>query len=111
MIEPTAEDIGRADSSRNQYHGKRRAGGVFVTVNGDELDPRNDLVNHSPDGFEWGCRGGGTAQLAFALLAKELSQDDAMRLYQRFKDRVILFLDKDEWTLTGVYIREWAKRQ
>ena len=40
---------------------------VFVE-RGDELDPRFDLRNHSPDGFEWGYYGSGPAQLALALL-------------------------------------------
>ena len=34
-----------------------------------------DLVNHSPDGTEWGYAGSGPAQLALALLAHALADD------------------------------------
>jgi hypothetical protein len=49
--------------------GKRRSegGGAPVHVDGQPLDPRHDLYNHSPDGFEWGYHGSGPAQLALAL--------------------------------------------
>lgn len=33
-----------------------------------ELDPRNKVANHSPDGFEWGYTGSGPAQLSLAML-------------------------------------------
>jgi len=42
---------------------------VLVVVNGKPLNPRNDLMNHSPDGFEYGYGGSGPAQLALAILA------------------------------------------
>jgi hypothetical protein len=47
---------------------------VFVEEDGEQrpLPPRNDIVNHSPDGFEWGYGGSGPAQLAFAILADYL---------------------------------------
>lgn len=40
------------------------------------LEPRHDLRNHSPDGFEWGYSGSGPAQLALALAADVLGDDD-----------------------------------
>ena len=50
------------------------------------LEPRNDLYDHSPDGFNWGYGGSGPAQLALALCA-DVMQDDAraLRIYQTFK--------------------------
>lgn len=36
------------------------------------LPGRNELVNHSPTGFEWGYGGSGPAQLAFAILCHHL---------------------------------------
>ena len=66
------------------------------------LPPRHDLFNHSPDGFAWGYGGSGPAQLALALLAHHLGDDDeALRLYQPFKAAVIASMDQEsDWTLT-----------
>ena len=83
------------------YHGKRSGYAVDVTVNGRPLDPRFDLWNHSPTGFEWGYGGSGPAQLALALLADYFADDqEALELYQRFKFAVIAGLRGNEWTLT-----------
>jgi hypothetical protein len=87
------------------------------------LKPRNDLFNHSPDGFAWGYEGSGPAQLALALLAHHLEKapDDvvparlaagvdaeekvttdelAAKLHQRFKAAVVAGFKYDEgWEL------------
>jgi hypothetical protein len=69
------------------------------------LNPRHDLRNHSPDGFEWGYAGSGPAQLALALCADALGDDErAQAIYQAFKFRVILGLSNDTWELT----RSWV---
>jgi hypothetical protein len=59
------------------------------------------LWNHSPSGFEWGYCGSGPAQLALALLADHLGDDEqALNLYQRFKWVVVAELPKKRWKLT-----------
>lgn len=65
------------------------------------LNPRFDLRNHSPTGFQWGYGGSGPAQLALALLADYLKDDErAQQLYQDFKWRVIAALPQSTgWTL------------
>lgn len=100
------------------YQGRRapgEAGPAEVLVNDPEadqpepLDPRHDLRNHSPDGFQWGYGGSGPAQLALALLCDALGDDKAaVRLYQRFKFGVIAQLGRDEWTMTASGIRALA---
>jgi hypothetical protein len=80
------------------------------------LNPRNDLCNHSPNGFEWGYEGSGPAQLALAILADHLegrsellgvprpTKEDskafagrlALRLHQSFKHQVIAHLEQGE---------------
>ena len=65
-------------------------GEATVSVNGSPLDPRCDLYNHSPCGFQWGYAGSGPAQLALALCADVLGDDArALRVYQDFKMLVI----------------------
>lgn len=85
------------------YHGTRLPNhSLTVTVNGRRLDPRSDLQNHSPTGFEWGYGGSGPAQLALALLADYLGNDDRARaLYQAFKFAVVAKLPKRGWSLTS----------
>jgi hypothetical protein len=80
---------------------------VRVIVDGRPLNPRQDLYNHSPDGFEWGYGGSGPTQLALAILADYLNDDEqALNLYQRFKWEVIATLPKKSWTLNEHQIRE-----
>jgi len=101
--------------SMKKYKGKRNpdVGGPFpVFVTGDDhitkdLDPRYDLVNHSPDGFQWGY--GGSAQLAIALLADATGHDYLAKLcYQQFKREVVATLP-NEFQLTDEQIVKWVE--
>jgi hypothetical protein len=97
------------------------------------LNPRFDLFNHSPDGFEYGYGGSGPAQLALAILADHLkhfpqdldyarkigkTDDDlhetsdqlAVRCHQAFKFTVISGLKGDSWQLTSEEISNVLKR-
>lgn len=67
-----------------------------------KLDPRFDLRNHSPTGFESGYNGSGPAQLALAICADALGDDEkAQVVYQRFKVATIAGLPRDsDWELT-----------
>ena len=54
-----------------------------------ELDPHNELINHSPDGFAWGYSGSGPLQLAFAMLFDLYGRETAFACYQAFCHEVI----------------------
>lgn len=88
----------------------RRAadGSAVATFNGEPLDPRLDLWNHSPTGFEWGYGGSGPAQLALAILAKYLGDDGlAVELHQPFKWRIVAPQPRDSgWELTTNELKE-----
>jgi hypothetical protein len=85
-----------------EYKGCREGYVVIVTVNGHRLNPRYDLWNHSPTGFEWGYGGSGPAQLALAILADHCDGDHrAFDLHHRFKWAVIAKLPKARWVLTS----------
>lgn len=89
------------------YEGRRTKAGAVVTADGDILDPRLDLCNHSPDGFEWGYGGSGPAQLALAILAHHLDDDEqALALHQSFKFAVVARFPKSGWTLTSGQITD-----
>lgn len=90
-----------------RYEGKRTHGATVVTVDGLPLNPRWDLWNHSPSGFEWGYGGSGPAQLALALLADALSNDVTASLWhQEFKAAVVAGLPQHGWFLTDEDIRQ-----
>ena len=90
-----------------QYAGRREGYAAIVTVDGRRLNPRRDLWNHSPSGFEWGYCGSGPAQLALAILADHCGNDEqALNFYQRFKWAVIAELPHRSWTLTSEQIDE-----
>lgn len=90
-----------------QYQGIREGYAVLVTVNGRPLNPRLDLWNHSPTGFEWGYGGSGPAQLALALLADHLGDTDrAVALHQEFKSAVVAVLPYCGWALTDLQIQQ-----
>lgn len=95
------------------YYGRRDAEGacrvVAVEANGSmrALDPRLELENRSPTGFEWGYAGSGPAQLALALCADALGHDEAaIAAFQRFKFAVIAGLDRaSPWAMTAAEVR------
>lgn len=66
------------------------------------LDPRNDIRNHSPDGFQWGYGGSGPAQLALAICADLLQDAErAQRVYQAFKWHVIAPMKGNDFSITA----------
>lgn len=96
------------------YRGTVVGRSAAVSVSSDAgvrpLAARYDLRNHSPDGFSWGYHGSGPSQLALALLADALEDDErAEQLYQTFKALVVAGWDQDRgWSTTQEEIRDWA---
>lgn len=69
------------------------------------------LVDHSPNGFNWGYGGSGPAQLALGLLLEVTSDETvALRAYQDFKWEVVAKLS-DAWELTEKSILDWVVRR
>ena len=86
------------------YEGWRSLEGALVTVDGKPLPPRFDLRTLSKSGFEWTYEGTGPAQLALALLADHLGDDDAaLALYEPFMRTIVAELD-NSWELTSADI-------
>lgn len=86
------------------------AGKALVTVHQEgkpnrPLDPRFELRRHS-DGINWGYGGSGPAQLALALAADVLGDDDAAQeVHQKLKSKLIAGLPKDGWSLSETQLR------
>ncbi len=97
------------NKDEKQYEGRRQGYAVIVTVDGHPLNPRLDLWNHSPTGFEWGYCGSGPAQLALAILADHCKDDErALNFHQRFKWAVIAELPR-HWTLTSDEVEQMLR--
>jgi hypothetical protein len=90
--------------------------GCIVEVQEDALppwplDPRLDLWNHSPTGFEWGYCGSGPAQLALAILADFLGDDaSAVALHQEFKWDHISPIAGDQFSISSDVLDRWSQR-
>ncbi len=59
--------------------------------------PSQKIINHSPDGFNWGYGGSGPGQLALAICHK-IHPETAVASYQRFKFEVVANLPQDTFT-------------
>jgi len=107
-------EAGAATESTHVYAGNRDSGmpvgeACSVTVDGDSLDCRYDLLSASPSGFEWGYGGSGPAQLAIAILAHAYDDEFAQEYHQQFKRDVVAELPEDSWTLTKADLNEWRR--
>lgn len=86
------------------YVGKRTIDGLVVTVNGQTLAERYELKRFTKNGFEWAYEGDSPQQLALAILADHLGDDErAVRLSGPFMKTVVANLDND-WVLSGANI-------
>lgn len=88
---------------------RKPEGVIAFTLNGNrrrELDPRFDLRNHSPDGFNFGYGGSGPAQLALALLADALGDDNlALKFYQKLKFDFVAGITEQSFSVTQAFLR------
>lgn len=78
---------------------------------GHRLRPNRSLwiINHSPDGFEWGYGGSGPAQLALAILLDVTGDRElAKLLHQPFKWQYVAIAPKDGFSLTEEEVRAWV---
>lgn len=107
------------------YTGTRLPDGTTsVVVTAGEWDGTRtyDLphhTRHSPDGFNWGYGGSGSAELARCILIDYLGalKEDAAPgqlslvegAYQDFKAEVVVSLNSDTFELTGNAIYEWLR--
>lgn len=75
------------------------------------LPARLDLAYHSPDGFSWGYGGSGPAQLSLALLADAAGSDEeAVRHYQEFKERVVSRIPAGSpWSMTDSDVLDFVR--
>ena len=91
------------------YEGKRTIDGLVVTVDGKPLPERYDVKRFTRFGFEWTYEGESPQQLALAILADFLGDNDrAIRLSEPFMKDVIANLDND-WQLTSDEVNDYLR--
>ena len=87
-----------------RYTGSRTIDGIRVLADGAPLEERRDLKAITDRGFEWTYEGAAPAQLALALLADHLGDDEkALARHQTFMRAVVANFDND-WEMTGADI-------
>mgnify|MGYP000734205560 CR=1 FL=1 len=111
-ITGTPESI--ATTQQTVYRGRRDPTApvgeeVEVTVDGDPLGYRYDLLSASPSGFQWGYGGSGPAQLSVAVLAHAFGDEFASEHYQQFKSEVVAKLPENRWTLRTSDLDTWRQ--
>lgn len=62
---------------------------------------------HSPDGFEWGHRGAGPADLAYSILLTEIGEPPTPPVYLRFRDDIIAGFPLRSFRLPSGVVWEW----
>ncbi len=101
--------------------GKRVDRECVVVIKSDHiaapLDPHDDLVNHSSNGFEWGYSGSGPSQLAFAIMfeygkSKFPKEIDAYKFaityYMKFRDDYIASVQEPSFEISFDQIERWV---
>jgi Family of unknown function (DUF6166) len=88
---------------------RAQRGGTWVTINGKRLRPTRSqqLINHSPDGFDWGYGGSGPAQLALAIALTFCRPSTAVRLYQDFKWQFVATFPPEGFELDTAVVQSW----
>ena len=85
----------------NVYAGDRTIDGIVVTVNGQPLDPRTDIQEFTVNGFEWTYEGPESRQLALAILAHHLGDEErALSLSESFMREVVAYFD-NTWEMSA----------
>lgn len=91
------------------YEGKRTIDGLRVTVDGRPLSEHYEVKQFTKYGFEWTYEGESPQQLALAILADYLGDNEkAIRLSEPFMKKIVANLDND-WTLKSDEIARTLK--
>lgn len=88
------DDLIKPDIMNITFHLEGQYEQKKIRLNGRELLPARSqkIRNHSPDGFNWGYGGSGPAQLSLAICLELLPEEQAVRVYQDLKFKLIAAL-------------------
>ena len=78
-----------------------------VWLDGKELRPgKSQFIQRHSDGFDWGNGGGGSVQLALAVMLEFVDRSTALKLYQKFQQEIIANLPQTDFEL-AIDINKW----
>jgi len=87
--------------SNRIYQGDRTIDGSVITVDGTPLDPQLTLRTFTDRGLEWGYEGDGPRQVALAILAEHIeNNDEALELCENFMLHVVANFG-NEWEMSS----------
>ena len=83
----------------------------IVTLGGKILRPgySQEVRNLSREGFGWGYRGAAPAQLALAVLLEVTYTEEALRLFQPFKERFLAPMHHTGGEIPVATIKSWLQ--
>jgi hypothetical protein len=71
----------------------------------------NNIINHSPDGFNWGYYGSGPSQLAFAILMDMYHDKEIAFFYYSFFKQDFVAKFKKSFEVNSEEIDEWFNKK
>ena len=96
-------------SSRNRcFEGVSDGECCRVTVGGEDLPPRDDIVAYRSDPFSWGVDCAGSRRLALAMLAVAVGDaQEAYLYYLSFASECVSVIPGDTWIMSVDCVRRW----
>jgi len=89
---------------------KALLGGRYVTYGELELPSRFEEYPKSKNGFDWGVKGSGSLQLAYAILRQISTPEIAKENAEKFVDDYIVSLHSRDWLLSSNDVLEWISK-
>lgn len=83
-----------------------------IYKNGNIIEKKLELMNHSPIGLSWGYNGSGSSQTALAVLC-DFTQDNefSLKYYMEFKNEIVCKLPEKDCVLKYSEIQHWVDLQ
>lgn len=104
---PSHPDVER--NARLERRKQQLLGSVAGACRPDTARPLPHTVIHSPNGFAWGYAGNGPADLAHAILHRELAQPVPPDVYLPFREAVIARLPAGRFELPASQVWDWIR--
>ncbi len=73
------------------------------------LEPSLEIADHSPDGFNWGYNGSGSAQLALGILYEVTGDAELARSYYQFFKADHVSRWGERWEMSEREVRRWLR--